>query len=1026
MAQPIWITPAGNLGSIPSGTFYEIPLEAYEPETGAQVYFDVIAGDLPPGVECNTDGLISGTPATIQGVPFPVPYDTVSKFAVRAYTKRLVENSFVINRLADQTFTITVTSHQTPRFITPQGLVAQFYDGTMVTTELQDGIKVNGLQILYAGIDDPDTTTVKLLSGKLPLGTTISPTGLITGFIQPSIPIDQVPGFSRDNQGFSEYSFDFSPQSQSATYQFTLEVTDGNVSDVRSFYIEVYSKSDMRADTTQASADNTFITADVTPVTPPVILTPQGIIGTTRNDNYFAFHFDAISIDGDPIKYELSVGSGVGFDNVPYDEVGTTFDQGSSELPPGLTLDENSGWLYGYIPNLGLVESTYNFAIRVYNAFIPTNISDFYYYSLIVNGDINTKVIWLTPSYLGTIDNGAVSTLYVKAESVEGIQLYYRLADGLFNHLPQALELLPNGDIIGRVSFNIFAIDNGYTTFDHDTTTFDLICRFTVNAYSQSEYINVFKEFTIRLVRKYNEPYENIYIQGLLPLDQRKLITNFVTNTDIFVPDLIYRAEDPNFGVSTQVIYWHAYGLTSATLEDYYSSLYLNHYWKQLILGELKTARALDDQGNVLYEVIYSSIVDDLVNNEDVSVGKEVVLPYPVEWQYDPTVFDNGLTYFDTRKTTFFGNDTQTVFPNSLPNMRTQVIDTVGQVSHILPRWMLSTQENGRVLGFTPAWVIAYTKPGESDRILYNIQQSSYFNELNKIDFKVDRYELDRTLSIHWDPITKSWTPPGSQTTFDRYQRPNNLVFLGNVDYGTNQAYININHRTINYINSIGGIDGIINENINGKTLIFVEQENYNSPINSYTPGYLTPDQAWTDNFPFDSVTRTVPNCVSEQVGFDYWSYDSTPYDYSEAIIVSGEPDPLDGLPGTFDSIGFDYGVVVPGQSAPEASENLRMGIWKIHVDSENIVTLELIETTTTYDYVQVRGGASYNMTALYVPSVPAPGLLLINWQPLPTIDAGETTFDMNSLLFIDPVDMYTSSNEYDAYLVFPHRNILG
>jgi hypothetical protein len=36
------------------------------------------------------------------------------------------------------------------------------------------------------------------------------------------------------------------------------------------------------------------------------------------------------------------------------------------------------------------------------------------------------------------------------------------------------------------------------------------------------------------------------------------------------------------------------------------------------------------------------------------------------------------------------------------------------------------------------------------------------------------------------------------------------------------------------------------------------------------------------------------------------------------------------------------------------------------------------------------------------------------------------TTFDGGSLQFTAPVDMYTNTNEYDKYLVFPKRTILG
>ena len=36
------------------------------------------------------------------------------------------------------------------------------------------------------------------------------------------------------------------------------------------------------------------------------------------------------------------------------------------------------------------------------------------------------------------------------------------------------------------------------------------------------------------------------------------------------------------------------------------------------------------------------------------------------------------------------------------------------------------------------------------------------------------------------------------------------------------------------------------------------------------------------------------------------------------------------------------------------------------------------------------------------------------------------TTFDGGSMQFTAPVDMYSNTNEYDKYLVFPRRNILS
>ena len=219
------------------------------------------------------------------------------------------------------------------------------------------------------------------------------------------------------------------------------------------------------------------------------------------------------------------------------------------------------------------------------------------------------------------------------------------------------------------------------------------------------------------------------------PQEDRSLIDGLLQDADIFEPSLIYRPQDPNFGVAQTVFYNHAYGLTASTIADYYSSLYENHYWKNLVLGEIKTAQARDAEGNVIYEVIYSEVIDNLTNDEGESVSKQVTLAYPID----------------------AGESTEiaTVYPNSLVNMRDQVIDTVGQISNLLPTWMLSKQADGRILGFTPSWVIAYTKPGQASRIAYYIR-TQFGQQLNLVDFEVDRYELDRALTKNWDPATFS------------------------------------------------------------------------------------------------------------------------------------------------------------------------------------------------------------------------------------------------------------------------------
>jgi hypothetical protein len=297
------------------------------------------------------------------------------------------------------------------------------------------------------------------------------------------------------------------------------------------------------------------------------------------------------------------------------------------------------------------------------------------------------------------------------------------------------------------------------------------------------------------------------------PQDDRSLLDSLLQNPSIFSPELIYRADDPYFGVARRVVYNHAYGLTAATLDDYVASLELNHYWKNLVLGEIKTAQARDDDGNIIYEVVYSEIVDNLVNDAGESVDKQVVLPFPIN--------ANQLTQIDS------------VYPNSLQNMRDQVIDTVGQVSRVLPRWMLSRQSDGSVLGFTPAWVIAYTMPGQSGQIAYNIQ-TQFGQQLNLVDFDVDRYELDRWLTKNWDSIDQSWDPsPPSYTRFDGLYSTTSQT----------SPWINNNLNPVAWINNFGQTTAWTN-GWNGEQTVFdANSLEFIEPVDMYVGTVDNPQQ---------------------------------------------------------------------------------------------------------------------------------------------------------------------------------------
>jgi hypothetical protein len=740
--QPVWQTEAGSLGTVPEGRFYSIALRAIDPDfptDPTQIEYSLLAGKLPAGVQVQKNGILEGIPISIadfKGVPAEVSENTESKFTIRATSQA--------NRIADRTFSLTVTGQDAPEFITPSGSIGQYFDGTTID-----------YQIEWRDLDDIDEITIEVISGTLPDGVQISKHGRITGFIAPALEVDLAfIGFDRDGTLYDQYPFDIGSKSVSTAYEFTLQITDGKDISTRKYSIFVLSRNAMTADNVDFTADNGFITADSIAQRGPYLINyTGGNLGEVRHDNFYAYQLVGEDVDGYAIEYTVVGGA----------------------LPTGLFLDSSSGWIYGYLPDIGLVNQSYNFQIKLFREIDNAISSVPYSYNITLIGDGEADVIWITPAFLGYVNNGEFSTLYVEASHPISL-LQYRFKAGEYSKLPQGLRLLPSGNIVGRTSFKTFMLDGGTTTFDSergtrleiDPTTFDRTFKITVEAYSSDGLVSAVKEFTLMIAVINDQPYNVLYAKAMPPRDDRYLIETILQNTDVFDPRLIYRRDDPNFGVASNVIYHHAYGLSPAAIEDYFAAMNLNHYKKQITLGEIKTARALDDEGNVLYEVVYSRVIDDLVNPQGVSISKKVNLAANVINLGPGNVIQEEINE---------------VYPNSLENMRSQVISEIGQVSRILPRWMLSKQEDGRVLGFVPAWVIAYTTPGNSKLVAYRIQQR-FGSPFNTINFFLDRFTLDFRLTQHWDIDDQEWES-AIMTTFDRQYSTVDEIYETTFDQGS-------------------------------------------------------------------------------------------------------------------------------------------------------------------------------------------------------------------------------------------------
>lgn len=804
MAQPIWNTTAGTIGSFPALVPMVYNLSASAVLPGTTITYTLISGNLPPGLSLDVDGVISGIPSL-------VVLDTTSIFAIRA-----TDN---LNSLRDRTFSIRISGAALPQFTTP--------DGSLVST--QDSLWIE-LPIEYSNPDPNNIIRVELKEGLLPPGLEINESGIIRGYPQPPIngvtlPVVTTGATTTDTTnaitclstvGFTvgrpvlfsgttfggltttltyyvksvinATSFTVSTtqngpvynlnndngymlvtlpsvsagQPTIRTYAFVLELISALGGDTASYSITVINQNTPVSQGGPGNLPNTRVPAvlNTRPQTfvipssdayygyyliPPAnsaeLTTPPStpvFIGTILSGNYFAFKIVGYDFDGSNVTYSFS------------------------GLPAGLTGDSTTGWLTGTPTLASSGISQFTFSVAVFKATNPSLSSAYYNFAYNLTNDINGVVIWTTPADLGTIFNGTISTLSVVA--VSDVDLSYRVSSGT---LPPNLVLLENGEITGYVADQPTSsiLNQG------DTTEFT----FTIEAYSTLyPVVTSSKTFTVTVLQQYNQPTDILYIKAAPSIADRVIIDTLLSSDTLIPPGDLYRPDDIYFGKASSVVYEHAYGIYASDIDEYLAAVTRNHYWRNITLGEIKTAVAKNSAGDIVYEVVYSEVIDNLVNPKGISIQNEIYWPRPIDLGLGPwytSVTDVFTSYESILGQEYYTSLTpgyaRVLYPNSLYNMRNRVASVLGQEydSTLLPLWMTSQQPNGSTLGYTQAWVICYTKPGKSAAIKNNIENNwkdpigrNYV--LNQINFRIDRFTVDKSATYNYDKATTppSWT----------------------------------------------------------------------------------------------------------------------------------------------------------------------------------------------------------------------------------------------------------------------------
>ena len=748
MAAPVWYTTTSNLGVIQEGQFYRFSLDARDPSSGVIAY-SVVSGTLPDGIELASNGTLFGNPRkVIQGVPVEVSRDVASKFTIRAK-----DSTGIVN---DKTFQLVITGQDVPVWESASDL-GDFIDFQYINKK-----------IIVNDSDSEDTLTYELLSGTLPVGTKLTTDGYVNGFIQPQLVDGSSEAGSFDTSAFDTVIFDFGTGvgSYSKRHHFVVRASDGKAFIVKEFSIYVYGAFDLKADsnTITADKDDNLIQSDTSSAYGPIIRHSATKIGTFLHDNMFSFKVDAIDYSGTDITYSIESGA----------------------TPSGLTIDSGTGWIHGKLPYLNKVIQDYSFTVKAARTNDAANFSDTHTFTmqLITNKDLD--ITWNTVSNLGILQAGAVSTLYVNASSKNNTKLIYELQAG--SKLPQGLRLNSTGELEGRASFKTFQMDSGTTKLDvvtsSATTTVDGTYNFTIKARDNTGTLYNTRTFSVVVNNEYSAPYEDLYIDLLPTQTDRNIWEDVIYNRQDIPDEDLYRARDIYFGRQAYPRMLFLPGLPANTLSKYFESVYRNHHNINLRFGDFKTAKATDNDNNHIYDVVYVEVLDKF----DAPAGTTLTTSN-LEIKYssinNPITADESA-HIENSSLRASANNNKILYPASLSRMKKRVEDKLGiQDSRTLPRWMTSVQDDGTVLGFTSACVIAYLKPGAGERILYYLSINDGV-DLNKIDFTVDRYVVDQYFSKNYDKTSSptAWLV-GGETTFDSTTTSvdsKNTRFFPNID----------------------------------------------------------------------------------------------------------------------------------------------------------------------------------------------------------------------------------------------------
>lgn len=543
-------------------------------------------------------------------------------------------------------------------------------------------VKVNGISLDSSRVTKQGRNLVLNLSG-MSLGPVMHIEAKRTTNLKYSILYGTLPpGMSMSPSGVIVGQLGNITGTQEIVYDFSIRVTNGTTVQDRSFRIRAM----------PVPKTSVWVTGDLPPeATDTVLNIDYYPLGNVRRLEAKPVAFSTANPDHETPVIEVRRTGLLGW-----------FNEG---LPPGLSIVNNA--LRGtvrpdvragrYLFKLGFVgqpQGTIICEIFVVNATAPTPTAP-------------KSIAWRTDNDLGVIQETYPCHINLRAEATGA--LTYALAPG---STPMPAGLILNG-VTGDIE--------GFVAHVARETTYT----FTIRASLKENYAD--RMFTIVVANRFSTPETLDVKLKLRTVDRLGLVERYKQRIPVAS---IFRPDDPNFGIQPEPFVYIIKGLAGRNLEEAKKGNredgpFGNDYHGQfdLTLGRHYHAVMRDYRGEVVYEVIYRTLIDAQAMAGGFEFGTEKAIEQPILYPQSKEV-------------------AQYIYPKSVRNARLDFVKDLGFATddpakailtgvngvEAMPEWMACEQVQGdptSVMGFFPALVVAYTKPGLAAPLVANFNLAS-------------------------------------------------------------------------------------------------------------------------------------------------------------------------------------------------------------------------------------------------------------------------------------------------------------